>query len=250
LGAFAGLRPEAEAMKLQWQDIDWQSFEICITKSKNEISHRIIGFKDFAAPLLAWLSPYVKEAGKIYPYQSTTPYIHRLERARYFAAQRLEASGLEAPRLRDWPQDVVRHTFATFHSTHFGDVNRTADTLGHGFSTKMLRTHYRGLVSPSETPIYWSLHPTKQLPAPGEDPYQGVMSPCEGERRAQTQLRRATDPQYRARAAVWERNRKVRRATDPEYRERVNARRRETAVLKKRTAVVPSAVLLELPDAL
>ena len=231
LGAFAGLRPEAEALKLEWQDIDWQKFEICIRKSKNEISHRIISFRDFATPLIAWVAPYARPTGLIYPFLSATPYHHRLERARYFAAQRLEASGLEAPHLRDWPQDVTRHTFATFHSAHFGDVTRTADTLGHGFSSKMLRIHYRGLVSPSETPHYWTLRPTKQLPAPGQDPYQGVMSPRGSAASAYSRRRKVTE-EYRAKAAVWRENRRRRMMNDPEYREHVNARRRKAARLR------------------
>jgi integrase len=167
LGVFAGLRPEAEALKLEWQDIDWQKFEICIRKSKNEISHRIISFRDFATPLIAWVAPYAQATGRIYPYRSSASYNIRLVRARHFAAQRLKSVGIDAPHLTDWPQDVARHCFATYHSTHFGDVSRTADLLGHGFSSKMLRIHYRGLVSPSETPRYWTLRPTKALPGLG-----------------------------------------------------------------------------------
>src|SRR5262249_29875889 len=62
LGLFAGLRPEAEIWRLDWQSIKLHKRIIDIDRSKNTMSHRHVRITD---NLAAWLSPYVDLRGSV-----------------------------------------------------------------------------------------------------------------------------------------------------------------------------------------
>ena len=62
LGLFAGLRPESEIWRLDWQSIKIQKRIIDIDKSKNVMSHRHVRISD---NLAAWLAPYARAHGPV-----------------------------------------------------------------------------------------------------------------------------------------------------------------------------------------
>jgi integrase len=63
----------------------------------------------------------------------------------------------------DWPPNVTRHSFVSYHLAHLGSAAKTAIEAGH--SEQMLFTHYRALVTPAAAAEYWAVVPTP-LPVP------------------------------------------------------------------------------------
>jgi integrase len=110
LGLFAGLRPEAEIWRLDWSHIDLVEKIIDIQKSKNVASHRFVRISD---NLVKWLKPYAKKRGRVSP--TADAYHWRLQKSREQAAAALQKAKLDADNLLEWPQDCLRHMFASCH---------------------------------------------------------------------------------------------------------------------------------------
>jgi integrase len=60
----------------------------------------------------------------------------------------------------DWPQNALRHSFASYHLAHFKNAASTALELGH-HDSRVTFAHYRELVKPKEAARYWKLKPFK-----------------------------------------------------------------------------------------
>ena len=94
--------------------------------------------------LLAWLTPHAKKSGKVLPPNAR----NKTEVAR-------KKAGLEK-----WPENGLRHSYASYHLAHFKDANRLALELGHG-TTQMLFAHYRELARPEDAKRYWKIVPVQ-----------------------------------------------------------------------------------------
>ena len=160
LGLFAGLRPESEIWRLDWRSIKLHKRIIDIDRSKNTMSHRHVRITD---NLAAWLSPYVQARGAVSVKGES--YYSRLQRARDTASKRLEEAGLPADGLRQWPQDAMRHTFASTHSAAFKNDGDTSQQLGHGGSLKVFERHYRDRVEEDEARAFWEIYPSEKIVA-------------------------------------------------------------------------------------
>jgi integrase/recombinase XerD len=57
----------------------------------------------------------------------------------------------------DWPANVTRHSFASYHLAHFQNAGKTALEAGH--SEAILFAHYRAVVSPAAAAEYWRIFP-------------------------------------------------------------------------------------------
>src|ERR1700731_3457080 len=57
-----------------------------------------------------------------------------------------------------WPDNALRHSFASYHLAHFRNAATTALELGHHDSRITFR-HYRELVKPKEAARFWSIRP-------------------------------------------------------------------------------------------
>jgi integrase len=62
--------------------------------------------------------------------------------------------------MTDWPQNALRHSFASYHLAHFKNAAATALELGH-HDSRVTFAHYRELVKPKEAKRYWSIKPVK-----------------------------------------------------------------------------------------
>jgi integrase len=139
--AFAGLR-RAELERLDWKEIDLQSRLIEVTASKAKSARR--RFIKIKPNLGLWLKPYAKTHGPVTP----SGYRKLLARAR-------RAAGIQA-----WPNNVLRHGFASYYLAHFKKAGAAelALELGHT-NANLVFQHYRELVKPKEGKRYWSIPP-------------------------------------------------------------------------------------------
>jgi len=139
---FAGLRPEAEAMKLKREDIR-ETGDIRVQSSKTS-QFRYVRMENGVKNAL--LSP--KWEG---------PMISGNWRRRW--EQFLEKAGF---RIRDknpngmkWPHDVMRHTYCSYHLAFFQNEALTAHLAGH--DVKVLRKNYRRPIPKSEGKKFWEI---------------------------------------------------------------------------------------------
>jgi integrase len=65
----------------------------------------------------------------------------------------MKAAGIEK-----WPQDVLRHSFASAHYAFHKNPAQTALLLGHR-DQDMLLTHYRDPMKPTVAARYWMISP-------------------------------------------------------------------------------------------
>jgi len=139
IGGFAGLRPE-EVNKLRWEDIDLKERTIRVNASSAKTRKK--RFTEISDNLMAWLRPYLCRAGRVAP-----PNLQKLRR-----------TTMKAAGIRHWPQDVLRHSFASAHYAFHKNPAHTALLLGHR-DQNMLLNHYRDVMKPSEAARYWAILP-------------------------------------------------------------------------------------------
>jgi integrase len=139
IGAFAGLR-RAELERLDWKEIDLQSSLIEVTATKAKSARR--RFVRIQPNLAKWLQPHAQLSGNVTP-----PNYREL-----FDAVR-DAAGIQ-----EWPQNALRHSFASYHLAKFSDAPALALELGHT-SAHLVFQHYRQLVKPKDAERYWKIAP-------------------------------------------------------------------------------------------
>jgi len=158
LGLFAGLRPEAEIWRLDWSHIDLVGKIIDIQKSKNVASHRFVRISD---NLAKWLKPYAKKLGRVSP--TGDAYHWRLQKSREQAAAALQKAKLDADNLLEWPQDCLRHMFASCHYAAFKNVGDTAEQIGHGGKLGVFFRCYRGRIKEVDALAFWKIYPAAKI---------------------------------------------------------------------------------------
>jgi integrase len=139
IGAFAGLR-DAEIKRLDWSEVDLARGHIEVKAAKAKSARRRI--VPIQPNLAAWLRPYSGMTGALVPLGARG----KLDRVR-------KAAGLAR-----WPQNGLRHSFASYRLAACHDAPRVAAELGHT-SPQMLYSSYRELVLPEEAERYWKLVP-------------------------------------------------------------------------------------------
>jgi integrase len=60
----------------------------------------------------------------------------------------------------EWPENALRHSFASYHLAHFKNAAATALELGH-HDSRVTFAHYRELVKPKEAERYWKIKPAR-----------------------------------------------------------------------------------------
>jgi integrase len=141
IGAFAGLR-DAEIKRLDWSEVDQARGHIEVTAAKAKSARRRI--TTIQPNLSAWLRPYSGMKGRLVP----NGYRSKVERVR-------KAAGLTR-----WPNNGLRHSFASYRLAAIHDAPRVAAELGHS-TPQMLYSTYRELVLPEEAERYWKIAPAE-----------------------------------------------------------------------------------------
>jgi integrase len=139
IGLFAGLR-RAELERLDWSEIDFESGLVEVKAAKSKTAQR--RFVTIQPNLREWLLPVRKHRGNVTPED--------------FNKQFVQAR--EAADITEWPDNALRHSFASYHLTHFKNAAMTALELGH-HESRITFAHYRELVRPKEAERYWNIKP-------------------------------------------------------------------------------------------
>jgi len=132
IGLFAGLR-RAEIERLDWAEIDFDSNLIEVKADKSKTAQR--RHVTILPNLREWLLPVRKHRGRITP--TKWQFRLRFDQARAAAC------------IAEWPDNALRHSFASYHMAHFKNAASTALELGHHDSRITFR-HYRELVKPKD----------------------------------------------------------------------------------------------------
>jgi integrase len=143
LGLFAGLR-SAEMMRLDSKDIlfENQTIKIGADVAKKRAQRHV----EMLPALLAWLEPCVKTLRMGGPIADENKFRKNKELL-------LEAAGIQK-----WPENGLRHSFASYHLAQFQSSDKTADQMGHR-STEIVHRYYKALVLKTESEKFWNLRP-------------------------------------------------------------------------------------------
>jgi Site-specific recombinase XerD len=140
IGLFAGLR-RAEIERLDWKEIDFDNGLITITAKNAKTARR--RHVTILPNLRQWLWPIRKIRGSITPEN----FRKSLDKARADAG------------ITEWPENALRHSYASYHLAHFKNAKALALELGHT-NENMIFSNYRSLVKPTDAERYWNLKPS------------------------------------------------------------------------------------------
>jgi integrase len=154
---FAGLRP-FEASRLDWSQVNLDDGEIRLEASQTKTGKgRVVEFNDgpqeqkaFNATVTAWL--------RACKGQEFFPVGWRKQFDKIKVSAGFGTPTADAPDLRPWPADVLRHTAISHYFRLTGSYGRTADQFGN--SESVIRTHYKGKVSTADTARFYAIRPT------------------------------------------------------------------------------------------
>jgi len=141
IGAFAGLR-RSELERLDWKEVDLESRLIKVTASKAKSARR--RFVKIKPNLLEWLQPRCQKQGSVAP----AGYRELLDKAR-------KAAGIQT-----WPNNALRHSFASYYLAHFMDAAAVAHEMGHT-NQNLVFQHYREVVKPADAKDFWNIVPPR-----------------------------------------------------------------------------------------
>lgn len=127
LGGFAGLRTE-EVERMDWEHINTKTGQIHVVpgamKDSGGFDQRIV---DFTEPLKRRKDWLAEQRGKIIPVASETLHTHRRQSC--------------APLLAEWPDNCLRHSFATYHLARAKNAGLTAYQMGHTSAAMVQRVY-------------------------------------------------------------------------------------------------------------
>ena len=142
LGGFAGLRTE-EVHRMDWSNVNTKTGQIHVPpgamKDSGGFDQRIVDFTEPLKRRRAWLA---KQSGKIIPVASETLHTHRRRAC--------------APVLAEWPDNCLRHSFATYHLGRAKNAGLTAYQMGHT-DAKMVQRVYAVPAALADWKAWWAL---------------------------------------------------------------------------------------------
>jgi len=151
LGLFSGMRPK-ELQRLHWEQIDLVEGHIEVTPQVSKTGRRRI--IDIEPNLKGWLNYYISNGGSPTA-GSVTPLTNlpaNLSKIRH-------AAGIDR-----WPQDVMRHSYASYWLAEYADINRLTLQMGHE-NADMLWRHYHRAAKRKDAAAYWQIMPSADADA-------------------------------------------------------------------------------------
>lgn len=156
LGMFAGLRPISELEALDWKDIDLDTREIYVRRSKNRNHIRYVPIE----PALAeWLKLCI---GKPIISKNNRRKLARLKQSIGFKGGIADNKQRERDaEMGEWQADTLRHTYGSYLYASVQDVGNVASKMGN--SPQVVQRHYRRAVKAKDAKTFWQLTPEKVL---------------------------------------------------------------------------------------
>ena len=141
VGCFGGVRPE-ESARMTWDMVDFKRKHIDLpAEITKDGDRRIVDMPD---NLIEWLLACRKDSGSFLP--------TNFRRKRWALCR---AMGWEA-----WPDDILRHSYGSYHLALHRNAALTAEQMGHK-NARMLYAHYREVVKDADDiTAYWNLLPS------------------------------------------------------------------------------------------
>jgi integrase len=141
LGGFAGLR-SAEIFRLDWSAVNRGERQIFIG---SEVIKRTSGVRNHYVQILPTLKRWLPShrSGPVVPVV-TNGFSHWRNKACDFMGW------------ARWPQNALRHSFASYHLSHFADAAKLACEMGHT-STQMIFANYAEAVTKRAARQWWGL---------------------------------------------------------------------------------------------
>lgn len=136
LGLFAGIRPGGELMKLTWEHINLETGTVAINFPKVRKHRRVVHLEPIAIELL---KAHPVKSGLVAPSKSTV--------------RRWKRKARKTIGYKKWPQDILRHTAASFLIALHDDAAKVARLLGN--SPHILLTHYVVPVTKEDCLKFW-----------------------------------------------------------------------------------------------
>jgi integrase len=140
LGAFSGMRPE-EILRLEWPDVNFARGHVTVAAEKAKTATRRL--VPIQPNLMEWLLPHRDRTGALF-------------RSRRFIARAIKFAknqGIE------WPNNALRHSYATYRLAAIADTARVALEMGN--SPAKLMTNYRELADEQEAAAWFSIRPRR-----------------------------------------------------------------------------------------
>jgi len=153
IALFAAVRPR-ELSQLTWNDINLEAKTLTIGAHVAKMrSRRVVELSD---NLVEWLRPHALRR---------TPICGPNWRRAFDAVKALAGYGgraegepaKDAPPLKPWTPDILRHTAISNHFAAHQHEGKTASWAGN--SPDMIHRHYKGLVSQADAERFWQLAP-------------------------------------------------------------------------------------------
>lgn len=173
LGLFAGLRV-SELEQIDWGEVHLDAGHVRIAAGKAKSArNRIIPISE---NLAAWLKLSKKASGSVWPAshqqgRKMMEAAHRVagfgsagevrkngEKVKKLLANGDKSAANKVPNLRKWPDNGLRHSYATHHLALHANAAELALHLGHT-NTALIFAHYRKPVTKEEAALYWAITP-------------------------------------------------------------------------------------------
>lgn len=148
---FAGIRPHEICGKgkpwLKWGSIDIDSRIIRIPAANAKTGKARV-LEDLPENIWSFLDPGKRDEN-ISPGAALS--------CSGYAQRVMGYKGPKDARLKPWPQDAMRHSFATYHLAKYSDPGKTSLLMGHEGSTALIYRHYRGLATKAEAERFFGI---------------------------------------------------------------------------------------------
>lgn len=144
LALFAGIRP-LELQRLEWRHVDLLEGHIEITPQVSKTGRRRI--IDIEPNLSAWLKRHIARGGSTRG--TVTPLVNLRTNLRTIRA---------AAKIKEWTQDIMRHSYASYWLAEHSDINRLTLQMGHE-NPDMLWKHYHKASKKKDAALYWVITP-------------------------------------------------------------------------------------------